>query len=187
MSSEPQQKPKLPPEYIPRVEKFLNKIKNNELPETKFIEFLESLIRPVLDESFEDSELKDLVEKQISPLIGRKIWIKAKNQNPVIIEITSPPDLIRFTTSTEENVKNLNLPGVSYDIALINDAIQNKLNPLMALTSGKINVTGLPELIKMGSPLMTAMKPFKDRKNLEENLSRNVLSTLDRTLTETGC
>lgn len=177
----------LPSEYIPRIEKFLDKLANKEIDEAKFIGFIEALTRPALTRSSEDPELKATIERQVKPLLGMKVWINSKNQNPVVIEIAQPPELLRFYLSTEEEVKRMSLPGASYDPLLLKDALRGKFNPLLALASGKIKITGLPELIKIGAPLVSALKPFKDKGSIIGELRREMLSAFDNLLGEAGC
>jgi hypothetical protein len=177
----------LPSEYIPRIEKFLDKLATKEIDEAKFVGFIEALIRPALTKSSEDPELKATIERQVKPLLGMKVWINAKNQNPVVIEIAPPSELLKFYLSTEEEVKRRGLPGASYDPLLLKDALHGKFNPLLALASGKIKITGLPELIKIGAPLVSALKPFKDNGSIMGELRREILSSLDSLLEGARC
>jgi len=177
----------IPPEYIPRIEKFLDKLADREIEDTEFIRFIEALIRPAVASSIEDAELKAALERQIKSLLGVKVWLNAKGQNHIVIEITQLPELLKLYPSTEEEVKRLGLPGVTYDPAILKEALAGKFNPLLALASRKIRIVGLPALIAMGSPIISAFKPFKDKGEIREKLRWEILAALDKCLGESGC
>ncbi|MEM3737409.1 MAG: hypothetical protein QXJ75_04930 [Candidatus Bathyarchaeia archaeon] len=177
----------IPPEFIPRIEKFLDKLISREIDEAKFIGLIEALIRPALMWSNGDPELRAALERQCKLLSGVRMWINAKGQNPIIIEVTELPELLKFHLASKDEVKKLDIPGVSYDPLLLKDALAGKFNPFIALASGRIAITGLTELVKIGAPLFTALKPFREKENVIGELRREVLSALDKLLVETGC
>jgi len=179
--------PLIPEQYIPRLIRFIQLLERKEISEDRFIQLLQALIQPALNESMKDVEVKKTLETEVQNLVGKKIWIKAKLGQPWIVEIVPLPEIVRMYTVREEEIKQQNLPGVTYDIQILKDALNGRFNPVLAMMTGKIRVTGLTELMKLSTPLLSAFSPFKSREDLKANLSNRFLNSLDKLLQDVGC
>ena len=180
-------KPAISPEDVARLQNFFEKLRNREIGDDTFIEFLNTLVKPALGESLKNPELRLVLENLVQPLIGKQVWIRAEKQTPFLVEISPLPELIKFSVTTEGSIKKNRLPGISYDPSILQDAVSGKFNPMSALLKGKIRISSLPELIKMGSHVIPVIEPFKEKTDLKENLARNLLVNLDKFLLSAGC
>jgi hypothetical protein len=179
--------PKMPSEYVPRLEKFLEKLKNKEIPETKLMELFEAVIRPALKKALENPEIKGNIEKQIEAIIGKKLFIQMQGLNPWLIEVKPLPEVIKFSISTEENVKRESLPGVTYDFSVTKDIMMGTLNPVKALLTGKIKITGMMELTKWGMPLLSILGQITGKRSEAEGTTFDSMLVLDKLMKEAGC
>lgn len=180
-------KSSLPPDLYARVLKFIELFKQEKVTDAQFLRVVDMIIKPALQVSLSDNDMKTTLQRGLQPLLGRKLWFKRKNGVPCIIEIVPSPDLVKLCISTDDEVKKNNLPGVTYDVQLLKEALDGKINPILAMMTGKIKITGLTDLIKMGSPLITALKPYGEREDLKAKVAERLVNDLDPVLQEYGC
>ncbi|MFQ5762696.1 MAG: hypothetical protein ACE5PO_06650, partial [Candidatus Bathyarchaeia archaeon] len=92
----------IPDEYLPRLNKFLDLLCDNKISEEQFIQWLDVMARPTLDEAMKHEEVRAVLEDQVNGLVGKKIWVKTKSGQPWVVEIVHLPQIIKMYTIKEE-------------------------------------------------------------------------------------
>lgn len=165
-----QDMPHLPPEYVPRVVKLVNKVKNGEAAAGDILgrilgPALESML-PVLMRTGgpQIAALMPQVINAIPSLFRQQVFVKIKSGGCYMVKIGFRPKLFQFVPSSLDEIKSSGVPGIVVDPGKTYYMIQGFDGIVYALAEGVVSIYGLNELLGIlrdssGNRLMADILP----------------------------
>lgn len=150
-----QDMPHLPPEYMPRLEKLVEKAKRGEV---KLESIAQAIVPPVVAHVMPVimktgvKQIAGMLPQMMSALpsmlpavMGKQLFLHIKDVGFFIIRIGVKPKLFEFVPSSLEEIKQAGIPGVSMDPKVLTGGLAGMTTP------GMMKVYGIDELIDMFS------------------------------------
>jgi hypothetical protein len=145
--------PRLPDEYIPRVEKLVDLVKSGD---ADIAEIIGKLMGPVIGKMLpvimgsggdKLMAIMPAVMGMLPALIGKQIYLGVIDVGYYRVKVGMLPRLINFKESTVEEVKAAKLPTVVVDLDLIPLLFQGLPGIISLMTDGKLTIYGVEVLV----------------------------------------
>lgn len=150
-----QDMPHLTPEYIPRVEKFAEKVKCGEVKPGSIMEaILPPLVKNVMPAIMKTGghQLAAILPQLITAfpsLLEKQVFIKVKGGGSYMAKIGLPPKFFQFIPCSLNEIKSAGVPGIVFDPGKASHMILGFDGIVWALAEGVVNIYGLDQLLGM--------------------------------------
>lgn len=189
--------PHLPPEYMPRLEKLVEKAKRGEV---KLESIMQAVVPPIVSQVMPvimrtgGKQLAEMVPQMMSALpsmlpamMGKQLFLHIKDVGFFVVRIGMDSRLFELAPSSFEEIKKAGIPGVSINPKVLTGGLVKMTAP------GMMKVYGVDELIDMFSGvniskmayLMPEMMGLMT-KEVMQSMQEPVLEAVDKLLAENG-
>ena len=182
--------PRLSPELTPRVEQALVKIKNRQLADQQFVDFMSLMIGSIYKGIVYNPRVKARFNNELPPLTGKSFIFHIEPISPWTVEVEPVPQVLSFKIASAQEMQEL--PGFSGEFDAMKLMVLGHEEPITAYHSivrhkvRVINASPSNPAIWFRS-LFALTGPTLDRKDLVDSALAEATPLLSDKLRELGC
>ncbi|GAB4328032.1 MAG: hypothetical protein Kow0069_35080 [Promethearchaeota archaeon] len=182
--------PKIPEEFYPRIEKFLDQVENHEVPDQTLRDLFMAIFKPGIEVVYQDRKARKSIDEKVPEIVGKRLFLHVADHSIWILTVKEPPALLDVELVPEAELDRLKeeMVGLSIEFEVVRGMFDGTMDPIKAAFMGKGEVHNMGEFSTWALPFVGTLNEITQREDLmQQAMEGGVLEVLDAELKKHGC